>query len=42
MYHVALYAIMSDQNVEAENRPAEGRVTAAPATRELNKPASKP
>ena len=42
VYHVALYLIMSDQNVEAENRPAAGRATAAPATRELNNPASKP
>ena len=42
VYHVALYATMSDQKVEAENRPAAGRATAAPAEKELNNPAINP
>ena len=39
-YHVALYDIRSDQNVEAENLPAAGKVTAEPATSELSKAAT--
>jgi hypothetical protein len=42
VYQVALYARMSDQNVDAENLPEDGSVTAAPADRELSKPAIKP
>jgi hypothetical protein len=41
VYQVALYARMSDQNVDAENLPADGSVTAAPTERELSKPAIK-
>lgn len=42
VYHVASYFFMFDQNVEAENLPAEGRATAAPAARELSKAATRP
>lgn len=42
VYQVALYLIMSDQKVEAEKRPADGRVTEAPAPKELSNPASRP
>lgn len=42
MYHVALCEIMSGQKVVAENRPAVGRTTDAPAASELSNPASKP
>lgn len=42
MYHVALYLFISDQKVEAENRPADGRVTEAPAASELSNPATNP
>lgn len=39
---MALYLFMSDQKVEAENRPADGRVTEAPAAREPSNPATNP
>lgn len=42
VYHVALHRTTSNQNVEAENLPAAGSATVAPATRELNNPAISP
>lgn len=42
MYHVALYVNMSLQNEEAENLPAAGSATEAPAASELSNAATNP